>query len=249
MSLSIVAYADPIINGINNIVTPSKRPNDFVNIKEVIPEVQVDMRYYSNHNFVGRRIKGYAAPVCLLTKATLKALKQVEKALISAGLTLKVYDCYRPQSAVNDFAKWATEIDQTQMQKEFYINVDKRNLFKDNYIAYHSGHSRGSTVDLTIVPLDSSIPDFNDKVPLADCNNSQANRFPDNSLDFGTGFDCFSLKSHPNYVNFSSQIKANRLLLNTLMQQAGFKGVDTEWWHFTLIKEPYPNTYFDFPVK
>lgn len=240
----IIAKADE-----PSIKVESQRPSDFVNVQDVIPNLQVDMRYSYEHNFVGRKIKGYEEPVCLLTKKATLALKKVADSLIPYGLTLKMYDCYRPQMAVDDFASWATRINDTKMQQEFYLTVNKRNLFRNNYIAYHSGHSRGSTVDLTIVPINSPIPKFNSKMKLIDCNKPQPERFPDNSLDFGTGYDCFSLKSHPDYANLEPQLRANRLLLQTLMQQAGFKGVDTEWWHFTLINEPYPNTYFNFPVK
>ncbi|RTK97233.1 MAG: hypothetical protein EKK64_01960 [Neisseriaceae bacterium] len=135
------------------------------------------------------------------------------------------------------------------MQTVFYPTVAKENLFKEDYIAYKSGHSRGSTVDLTIVPLDSKIPSINPNKKYAECATDAKNRAPDNSLDFGTGFDCFSPIAHPEYQNVSPQVKANRLLLATLMQEAGFKAIDSEWWHFTLKNEPYPDTYFDFPVN
>lgn len=135
------------------------------------------------------------------------------------------------------------------MQTVFYPTVAKENLFKEDYIAYKSGHSRGSTVDLTIVPLDSKIPPINPNKKYAECAADIKNRAPDNSLDFGTGFDCFSPIAHPEYQNVSPQVKANRLLLATLMQEAGFKAIDSEWWHFTLKNEPYPDTYFDFPVN
>lgn len=240
--LSMMASAQTI-----NIV--KEKPTDFVNLKQAIPQIQTDIRYYTTHNFVGRRINGYEAPVCLVTGATANALKTVEEQLLTKGLTLKVYDCYRPQTAVNDFATWATQTTNLKMRTEFYPTVDKKNLFKDGYIAYQSGHSRGSTLDLTIVPNLSVIPQYNPHAVQVDCTASQSLRFPDNSLDFGTGFDCFSLVAHPDYQQLSAQIKANRLLLQSLMQQAGFKVLAEEWWHFTLVNEPYPNTYFDFPIK
>ncbi len=135
------------------------------------------------------------------------------------------------------------------MRTEFYPTVDKKNLFSYGYIAYQSGHSRGSTLDLTIVPLNSKIPAYDLKLKQISCTASQQKRLPDNSLDFGTGFDCFSPVAHPDYQQLSPQVKANRLLLQTIMKKAGFKPLDTEWWHFTLVNEPYPDTYFDFPVK
>ncbi len=243
------------INFINNVwateenVIVKVRPNNFVDIQQIIPQIQIDMRYYTNHNFVGRKIDGYLSPTCLLTKEAATALKSVSDELLPMGLTLKAYDCYRPQTAVNDFANWATQINNTKMRKEFYPTVDKQNLFKDGYIAYRSGHSRDSTVDLTIVPLNSLIPIYNAKMKQVDCTAPQKMRSPDNSLDFGTGFDCFSPVSHPSYQGISAQTKANRLLLQSLMKSAGFKPLDEEWWHFTLINEPYPTTYFDFPVS
>lgn len=232
-----------------NAILTTNRPDDFVNVQQIIPQVQTDIRYDSNHNFVGRKIKGYEAPVCLLTKKTAEALKTVETKLLIKGLTLKAYDCYRPQTAVNDFAKWATEINNVTMRDEFYPNITKANLFKEGYIAYQSGHSRGSTIDLTIVPLNSVIPPYDPKTKLVACTAPQKERFSDNSVDFGTGYDCFSPMSHPSYPYLSSEAKKNRALLRGLMGQAGFKPLATEWWHFTLIHEPYPNTYFDFPVE
>ncbi len=233
----------------DNITTEKQRPDNFVDIKKFIPDIQTDMRYFSEHNFVGRKINGYLAPVCLLTIPAAQALKTVSEQLLPMGLTLKVYDCYRPQTAVDDFASWATEINNTTMRTEFYPLVDKSKLFSEGYIAYKSGHSRGSTLDLTIVPVNSKIPGYDKKMQQVNCTAPQSQRFPDNSLDTGTGYDCFSPVSHPGYQNIPAQSRANRLLLQSLMIHAGFKPLDTEWWHFTLADEPYPNTYFDFPVK
>lgn len=241
-----VSFADNVVESKSGIV--QTKPDDFVNLVTVIPEAQFDMRYYGAHNFVGTRIDGYEKPVCLLTKNAALQLKQVEDKLLPMGLTLKLYDCYRPQRAVNHFAKWATDINDTKMKTEFYPTVDKRNLFKEDYIAYKSGHSRGSTMDLTIVPVGSKIPHVDSSKKYASCTSSIDKRSPDNSLDFGTGFDCFSPIAHPSYQNISSQAKANRLLLNILMKDAGFRAIDSEWWHFTLINEPYPDTYFNFSV-
>ena len=239
----LVLMVDVMAN--DKIIT--HKPNDFINIKEFIPQIQIDMRYYSTHNFVGTIINGYDAPICLLTKPAAIALKKAEQELLTMNLTFKMYDCYRPQRAVNHFIKWATNLQDLNEQQEFYPQVNKANLFRDGYIAAKSGHSRGSTFDLTIVPLNSVIP--HPKPTLhANCNADQNERYPDNSLDFGTSFDCFSLKSHPSYQQLSMQIKANRLLLQTVLQDVGFKGLDAEWWHWTLINEPYPDTYFDFPI-
>ncbi|EOX8565926.1 M15 family metallopeptidase [Salmonella bongori] len=227
----------------------SRRPKDFVDITTVAPDVQVDIRYFTSHNFIGRPIKGYNAPVCLLTRSAANAVKQVADRLHPFGLTLKIYDCYRPQTAVNDFLAWAKDPSQEQMKNEFYPQVEKSRLFEEGYLAAHSSHSRGSTLDLTIVPLGSEIPTYEPGQPLMDCAAPAEQRSPDNSLDFGTGFDCFSPLSHPNNTMITPQQRANRLLLQTLMREAGFMPLDTEWWHFTLANEPYPETWFDFPVE
>lgn len=227
----------------------TQRPADFVNVQKISPHIQTDMRYFTPHNFVGRRIHGYNAPVCLLTKPAAQALQTVVERLLPMGLTLKVYDCYRPQTAVNDFAAWAKDLNDVKMRTEFYPTVDKTRLFDEGYIAYQSGHSRGSTLDLTIVPLGSQIPAYDPKRKPASCTSPAQQRVPDNSLDFGTGYDCFSPVSHPDDQSVSAQQRANRLLLQSMMEQAGFKRLDTEWWHFTLVNEPYPSTYFDFPVQ
>lgn len=244
ITLALLALA-----GSNDALTAKRRPADFVDVKHVIPQTQIDLRYVGEHNFVGRRIHGYRAPTCLLTEQAAAKLKTVVDQLLPMGLTLKVYDCYRPQTAVNDFAQWATERGQTTMRAEFYPTVAKDRLFREHYIAYRSGHSRGGTVDLTIVPSDSTIPVYDKTRKLVACTAPHSERFPDNSLDFGTGFDCFSELSHPDNQDIPAQSRANRLLLRALMMQAGFMPLPTEWWHFTLSPEPYPNTYFDFPLE
>ena len=227
-----------------------ERPDTFVDIEEIIPGVLMDIRYYGEHNFVGARVDGYLAPKCNLTREAARALAEVHKDLARHGLTLKIYDCYRPQRAVDHFVRWAQDIDDTRTKKEFYPTIDKRNLFRDGYIASHSSHSRGSTVDLTIVPLPvPPEPTYTSETPLSACFLPAGVRFADNSLDMGTGFDCFHEMSHPENQNLSPQHRSNRLLLRTLMEKHGFKYYDKEWWHFTLVNEPYPDTYFNFPVE
>jgi D-alanyl-D-alanine dipeptidase len=222
----------------------------FVDIKEVLPEVLLDIRYYGTHNFVGEKIDGYMAPKCLLTRQAADSLAKAQKELAPLSLSLKIYDCYRPQRAVNHFVRWAKEIDSTTTKKEFYPTVDKRNLFKDGYIDSKSGHSRGSTVDLTIVPLPApKQPEYIPGQKLAECYLTAEQRFADNTLDMGTGFDCFHELSHTANNNISDQQKNNRLLLKKLMEKYGFKNYDLEWWHYTLKNEPYPDTYFDFGIE
>ncbi|MBN1473200.1 MAG: M15 family metallopeptidase [Syntrophaceae bacterium] len=225
-------------------------PDNFVNIKTVIPQVELDIRYYDQHNFLGQKVDGYLAPKCLLTREAATALSNVQKELEKFSLTLKIYDCYRPQQAVNHFVRWAKDIDDTKTRKEFYPTVDKRNLFKDGYIADKSSHSRGSTVDLTIVSL-PVVPQkkYTPGQKLYECYLPQGKRFGDNSIDMATGFDCFHELSHTENKNISAQQRINRMLLKTLMEKHGFQNYAFEWWHYTFKNEPYPNTYFDFPIK
>ncbi len=227
-----------------------KMSDNFVDLQQIIPDVDMDIRYYSEHNFLGERVDGYLAPKCILTKEAAHALSGVRKDLQPYALTLKIYDCYRPQRAVNHFVRWAKDIENTKTMREFYPTIDKRNLFRDGYIDSKSGHSRGSTVDLTIVPL--PVPARQEYISgqtLFECYRPAGQRFGDNSLDMGTGFDCFHERSHTENPDIGREQKINRVLLKSLMEKHGFKNYDKEWWHYTLKNEPYPNTYFDFPVE
>ena len=227
-----------------------KMPETFVDIQKAIPDVLLDIRYYGQHNFVGERVDGYMAPKCFLTKEAAETLVGVQRELEPYSLTLKIYDCYRPQSAVDHFVRWAKEIENTKTMKEFYPTIDKRNLFKDGYIAEKSGHSRGSTVDLTIVPLPAPAqPQYSPGQKLYECYLPAEHRFADNSIDMGTGFDCFHELSNTENENIGRQQKINRLLLKSLMEKHGFKNYDMEWWHYTLKNERYPDTYFNFVIE
>ncbi|MGX1754956.1 M15 family metallopeptidase [Sphingobacterium sp. NPDC055346] len=206
--------------------TQREIPNSFVNLKEQIPNLEIDLRYYGSHNFLGRPVKGYEANKVFISKDAASALVQIQKELNAQGLGIKVFDAYRPQQAVNNFKEWALDIADTAAKKEFYPDVDKRNLFKLGYIAEKSGHSRGSTIDLTIINL-------KDK----------------KELDMGTGFDYFGEPSHHDYSNLSPQQKANRKLLKNIMEKHGFKSIEEEWWHYTLKNEPFKDQYFDFKVR
>ena len=204
-------------------------PESFVYVQDIIPNIQVEPRYAADRNFMGRRVDGYFAPKCILTKQAAEALRKVQEDLNRFGLGLKIFDAYRPQRAVDDFVRWGKDLNDTKMQAEYYPKVDKWNLFKDGYIAEKSSHSRGSTVDLTIVRLDG-------------------NPF-ESELDMGTPFDFFGPESWPDSPLVSSVQRAHRMLLQVLMQKHGFEPYAKEWWHFTLKNEPFPNTYFDFPVQ
>jgi zinc D-Ala-D-Ala dipeptidase len=227
-----------------------KYPERFVDIKDVILDIQLDIRYFGYHNFLGEKVIGYKAGKCIITQDAAQALSKVQKDLAKFSLAIKIYDCYRPQRAVNHFVQWATEIENTKTRKEFYPTVDKRNLFKDGYIDSKSGHSRGSTVDLTIIPL--PVPHQDNYVQgqrLFECYLPAEKRFRDNSLDMGTGFDCFHELSHTENNNIPLQQKINRLLLKSLMEKHAFRNYEKEWWHYTLNNEPFPDTYFDFLIE
>jgi D-alanyl-D-alanine dipeptidase len=230
--------------------TENKIPDNFVDLQTIISSVTLDIRYYGDHNFVGTTVDGYQAPKCLVTAPTAEATAKVQAELQELSLSLKIYDCYRPQQAVDHFVRWAKDIKDTKTKAEFYPAVDKRNLFRDGYIAEKSSHSRGSTVDITIVPFPAPAEEeYIPEQPLHACYLPAGKRFKDNSIDMGTGFDCFHKLSHPGNLKVGRQQRNNRLLLKTLMDKHGFKNYDKEWWHFTLRNEPYPDTYFDFPVK
>ena len=210
-------------------------PSSFVALDDVDPTILQDMRYATAHNFVGRRIDGYREPVCILERRAARALRRAQKAL--DGYSLKVYDCYRPQRAVDHFVRWSRN-GSHRMKREFYPRVPKRRLFDDGYIARRSGHSRGGTVDLTLV-----------KDPAAERTVRCAGHrrgIADNSVPMGTAYDCLDPRSHT--VNARGKARRNRLLLQRTMSRAGFEPYAKEWWHFTLRDERYPDRYFDFPV-
>jgi D-alanyl-D-alanine dipeptidase len=207
------------------IALSQERPAAFVDAATVVPGLMVDMRYAGSHNFVGRPIDGYEGPRCLLAQPAAAALAAVARDLAPRGLHIKVFDCYRPTRAVANFVRWARDLKDAAGKAEFYPNVDKRTLFRDGYIASLSGHSRGATIDMTLAKDDGA------------------------ELDMGTPFDFFSPKSWPADPTVTPEQHANRMLLADAMRRRGFRPYDREWWHFTLRAEPFPDTYFDFPVK
>lgn len=230
--------------------TEPEAPEDFVALRTVDPTIIQEMRYFTPHNFVGEPIDGYRQPLCILTRPAAQALHQAQRKLLRQGYTLKVYDCYRPQRAVNHFVRWAEDLDDQAMKGEFYPNVDKTRLFEDGYIAEKSGHSRGSTMDLTIVKLPARpTRPYVPGEPLVPCYAPKDERFPDNSVDMGTGFDCFDTLAHTLDPRIQGEQRANRLLLKSTLEGLGFVNLAEEWWHYTFKPEPYPDTYFDFPVS
>jgi zinc D-Ala-D-Ala dipeptidase len=212
--------------GLSQVALAQERPAQFVDAASVVPGLILDMRYAGTHNFVGRPIDGYEKPRCLLTSAAAAALANVARDLAPRGLVLKVFECYRPTRAVAQFVRWARDLNDSAGKAEFYPQVDKRMLFRDGYISPRSGHSRGSTVDLTL-----------------------ARAADGRELDMGTPFDFFSPRSWPADSSVSAEARAKRILLASTMRQGGFRPYDKEWWHFTLRHEPFPDSYFDFPVK
>jgi zinc D-Ala-D-Ala dipeptidase len=225
-------------------------PKDFVYLKNIDPSILQDMRYAGYHNFIGRPIKGYEGPECILTKQAALALHDVQTELKKQNLSLKVYDCYRPQMAVNDFITWSQIPVEQSMKKEFYPRIEKLNAFKLGYIARKSGHSRGSTVDLTIVSLPAKEQaSYRRGQLLTPCFNPYPLRFQDNSIDMGTGYDCLDPSAHGNYQNINAVAFRNRQLLRAIMEKNHFEPYAPEWWHFTLKNEPFPHAFFNFLVR
>src|SRR5262249_16924650 len=211
---------------------------------------QLDIRYQTSNNFVGRPIAGYRNPNCILTSQAAASLARAQQQTNAQGFSLKVYDCYRPQRAVADLAAWAKATDTTTVQLRFSPAVPKSELFARGYIAEKSGHSRGSTVDLTLVPIGSRQPDAHpDAGSYFECRSPASIRSPDNSIDMGTGFDCFDALAHTDNPTISETARHNRQVLRSIMEREGFVNLDKEWWHYTLKEEPFPDTYFDFPVE
>ena len=205
---------------------PYALPEGFVLLADAVPDILQEIRYYSTYNFVGSRIDGYEQPCAILTAEAAQALRAVSDELLAQGCRLKVYDAYRPQSAVDHFVRWAEDPEDTAMQLCFYPEEEKSQLFAHGYIAARSGHSRGSTVDLTLLDEASG-----------------------KELDMGGTFDYFGAPSHTDYAGLTPEQQANRALLRDAMLRHGFRAIKTEWWHFTLQEEPFPDTYFDFPVR
>ncbi len=204
-------------------------PPGFVDAATVVDGLVADMRYFTEDNFVGARIDGYEASRCLLTRPAAMALARVQQHLAPQGFGLKVYDCYRPTRAVAHFVRWARDVKDVKRKADFYPDVDKRDLFRLGYISNRSGHSRGSTVDLTLVRLGQGRPPAD--------------------VDMGTRFDFFGVQSWPSSGAVGAEAQANRKLLASAMRRGDFRPYDREWWHFTLRNEPYPGSYFNFPVK
>jgi D-alanyl-D-alanine dipeptidase len=219
------------------VVSPQSAEG-FVNLTDAVPDAILEIRYYSTYNFVGMRIDGYEEPTALLTRRAADSLRAVSDDLKQMGYRLKIYDAYRPQCAVDHFVRWAADVNDTLMKPYFYPDLDKKVLFPQGYIAERSGHTRGSTVDLTLFDMKK-----------------------EKEVDMGGTFDWFGHESHPTFggnpetfqyksnKRLTAEQFNNRMILRKAMMRHGFKPISTEWWHFTLKNEPYPDTFFTFPVK
>jgi zinc D-Ala-D-Ala dipeptidase len=216
----------------------SDLPPGFVYLRDVDPTIRQDMRYAGPYNFLGRPANGYEAGECILTDAAAKALSAVQQKVMADGLSLIVFDCYRPARAVADFARWVREGGSTD--RRWYPRTKRRDLIAKGYIASRSAHSRGSTVDLALVPADASRPAAPD--PNCGAENS-------GTVAFGTGFDCLDPKSRTAFRPLTQEAIANRQTLVAAMQTQGFRNYSREWWHFTLNGEPFKQQQFDFPVE
>ena len=201
-------------------------PSGFVLLSDHVPHIIQEIRYFSTYNFIGDRIDGYEEPCAILTIEAARALKSVSNELFVQSYRIKVFDAYRPACAVKHFVLWGIEDQDIRMKPYFYPDLEKQELFAKGYIAKLSSHSRGSTVDLTLLDMKTG-----------------------KELDMGSPFDLFSEKSHPDYRGITDEQYENRMLLQSVMARNGFRPIDCEWWHFTLKDEPYPDTYFEFPVS
>ena len=201
-------------------------PSGFVLLADFVPGIVQEIRYYSTYNFIGERINGYEEPCALLTREAARALKEAANELFVQGYRLKIFDAYRPACAVRHFVLWGIEDQDIRMKPYFYPDLEKQELFEKGYIAKLSSHSRGSTVDLTLLDMATG-----------------------KEVDMGSPFDLFSTISHPDCRDITDEQYDNRMCLQRVMVRCGFVPIDCEWWHFTLKNEPYPDTYFEFPVS
>ena len=225
-SISSCGTQHKLAAGEGRSVNPAD-PSGFVVLTDVVPDVILEIRYYSTFNFVGTRVDGYEEPVALITREAAVALKGVSDEMMARGYRLKIWDTYRPQMAVDHFCRWGENVADTLTKRWFYPYLDKDVVFEEGYIARRSGHSRGSVVDLTLVDMKTG-----------------------RDIDMGYGFDWFGIESHPDHTEgLTPEQIANRMLLRDVMVRHGFKPIAEEWWHFLLKDEPYPDTYFTFPVR
>lgn len=239
-----------IITFLISISSYAQIPSEFVDIQTIDPSIKVELRYFTEWNFIGRVITGYEANKCYLTSEAAHSLALVQEHLKTKGLSLLIFDCYRPQRSVSEFMNWAKDATDQKMQKVYYLEIPKDKLIPLEYIAERSGHSRGSTVDLTLAKL-SYVPKSK-KVPYqefeTDCR-KPVNLEKTGQLHMGTMFDCFSVLSNTNNPKISKEHRDNRMILKNAMVKFGFANYHLEWWHYTLKNEPFKDKFFDFVIR
>ena len=214
-------------------------PDGFVDVPSILPEARYDIRYIGSENFLGRPVAGYERATCILSQPAADALAKVQREAAENGLTLKIFDCFRPQRAVDDFVRWGQDLDDLKGMAAYYPRVPKSELFERGYIAAKSGHSRGSTVDLTLLVTNPASAEQVLQGPLE----------PDAEVDMGSPFDLFDPRSHTANPAMPAHVRHNRAWFAALMDRHGFNNLPEEWWHYTLRDEAHPQTFFDFPVK
>ena len=225
------------------------RPEDFVMVNRLLPGALFEIRYFTGNNFIGRPIEGYIEPLCFLSQKAAEALKRVYQDIRNQGYNLKIFDCYRPQRSVNHFVRWAKDKGDQKMKSQYYPGEDKSQLIKKGYIAEKSGHSRGSTIDLTLAaPIKEEIENPSFLEWLRSFFTMDDFMYDAKELDMGSPYDYFDALSHTADPRITKTQKENRQLLKKVMEKQGFINYEKEWWHFTLKDEPYPNTYFDFLI-
>ncbi|CAF1090215.1 unnamed protein product [Rotaria sordida] len=229
---------------------PEKLPSGFVYLHNIIPDIQVSLRYATEENFMGCVVNSYYSNVAIMTEAAALALKQAQQLAKENGYELVIYDSYRPQKSVNHFIKWSEDPNDLQIKKDhYYPRINKEDSFKLGYIARKSGHTRGSTIDLTIIPIGKSL--LNPLVPIKRIlnDNSTILFLDDGTVDMGSSFDLFDEASHTNSKLVNENHQQMRMMFKSIMEKVGFINYQREWWHYTLKNEPFPDVYFDFDVK
>jgi D-alanyl-D-alanine dipeptidase len=220
-------------------------PEGFVYLDELDKTIQNSIRYFSTENFIGTRVDGYKIARIVITKQAAQALSKVQKELLKDGYSIVVYDAYRPQKAVNHFMRWSEDLNDQAMKAKYYPSIDKKNVFALGYVSKKSGHSRGSTIDLSILKIGAKL-----KTPTFRLRGAKALPFlDDGTIDMGSSWDFFGEASHHNSPKVAYEYTTQRNYLRTKMEKQGFRAYDQEWWHYTLNNEPFPDTYFDFDIE
>jgi D-alanyl-D-alanine dipeptidase len=225
-------------------------PSGFVYLHDVLPDIQISLRYASEENFMGCVVNGYLSNVSIMTEAAALALKRAQELAKVNGYELVIYDSYRPQKSVNHFIQWSEDTNNTQIKKDhYYPRVNKENAFDLGYIAKKSGHTRGSTIDLTIIPIGKRVLNLLTPIKRILNDNFTILFLDDGTVDMGSSFDLFDVASYTKSTLVNANQQQMRMMFKDIMEQADFVNYEKEWWHYTLRNEPFPDTYFDFDIK